>query len=144
MKRAALFVLLVFLVVPTYAGFRADKIEDGTYFVSYERGRWTSGTILDTAAKAVRKLDRKSHEFCLSEGYSYMRFATLAEIAADESLAGIWSVAVGDEPADVFQISGGDEGLPAKVHKSSRILFLSSAPEEGFEPCGGPAPSSGS
>jgi hypothetical protein len=135
MKRAVLFLLLVCLVAPAYAGFRAEKIEEGVYFVSYERGRWTTGTVLDTAAKAVRKLNKKSHQLCLGEGYSYMRFATLGEIAEDEVLSGAWDVAVGDQPADAFQSSGGDDGLPAKVHKSSRILFLSDTPVEGFELC---------
>lgn len=143
MKRSVFFLLMVCLVAPAYAGFRAEKIEEGVYFVSYERGRWTTGTVLDTASKAVRKLQKKSHGLCLDEGYSYMRFATLVEIAEDEALSGVWDVAVGDQPADSFQSSGGDHGLPAKVHKSSRILFLSDSPAEGFEPCSDPPTTDG-
>jgi hypothetical protein len=64
-----------------------------------------------------------------------MKFATMAEIVRDETLSGVWGVAVGYHPADAFQTRGGDNGLPAKVHKSSRILFLSVAPTEGSEKC---------
>ncbi len=127
------FVMLC-LTAPTYAGFMAEKIDDGLYLVSYERGRLTAGSILDTAKKAQRKLVKKSHEFCLAEHYSYMRFASPAEIGRDDTLQAAWEIFVGDEAADSFQTSGGDLDY-AKTHKTRRILILSNTEMDGFERC---------
>lgn len=129
-------VAVLCLATPAHAGFMADKIDQGVYLVSYERGRWTSGSVLDTARKAQRKLLRKSQEFCQREGYAFMRFPTLAEIGQDGELLPAWKVFAGDEAADSFQTSGGSWGDSySKTHKSRRILILSLDPAAGFEPC---------
>jgi hypothetical protein len=135
MNRTALALVLAFFVAPAYAGFMAQEVDEGIYFVSYERGRWTSSTVLDTARKARRKIDKASHRFCLEEGYSYLRFPTLGQISRDESLKSVWEIAVGDEAADSFEVSGGDHGLVSKAHKVHRLLLLSTEEMEGFEAC---------
>lgn len=134
-RKGAALLVLVCLVAPAYAGFMAEKIEDDVYFVSYERGRWTSGSVLDTARKAQRKLEKASHRLCLEQGFTFMRILTMAEIAEDEKLRSAWELWVGDEPADSFQISGGDESLVSKAHKSRRVLVLSREGMEGFRAC---------
>ena len=124
------------LATPAHAGFMAEKIDQGVYLVSYERGRWTSGSVLDTARKAQRKLFRKSQEFCRQEGYAFMRLPTLAEIGEDQELRTAWQVFAGDEAADSFQTSGGSWGDSySKTHKSRRVLLLSTDGLAGFEPC---------
>ena len=135
MKRVAVTVMILCLVSPAWAGLTTDEIDEGVYLVSYERGRWTSATILDTAQKARRKVEKLSHRFCLEEGYAYLRFPTLGEISRDENLRAVWEFAAGDEPADDFEISGGDRGIVSKAHKVRRILILSELEEAGFDRC---------
>lgn len=134
-RKGAAVLALVCLVAPAYAGFIAERIEEDVYFVSYERGRWTSGTVLDTVKKAQRKLEKGSHRLCLERGFSFMRILTTAEIAKDDELRAAWELWVGDEPADMFQISGGDESLVSKAHKSRRVLVLSREMQDGFSEC---------
>ena len=138
MKRITIAILLAALSVPAYAGFQGEQIDEGLYFVWYERGRWTAGTVLDTARKARRKLDRKSNNFCLEQGYDYKRFLTLGEISRDDDLLRVWQLAAGDESADSYQIAdsqGNPLSLVSKTHKSMRLLALSGSPEAGFERC---------
>ncbi len=137
MKRITLALLLVAFAAPAFAGFQAEQIDDGLYFVWYERGRWTAGSVLDTARKARRKLERLSHGFCLAQGYNYMRFVTLGEISRDEELQRAWKLAIGDESADSYEISDGEGflGLVSKTHKSARLLKLSEEYQEGWTRC---------
>ena len=135
MKRITVLVALVGLVTPLSAGLLVEEIDRDIYFVSYERGRWTSATVLDTASKARRKVEKLSHRFCLEEGYSYLKFPTLGEISRDESLRAAWELAAGDEASDSFMVTGDDPFLISKAHKARRILMLSSTSGEGFEAC---------
>jgi len=137
-RKAAFVLALVCLVTPAHAGFAAEKIQDDVYFVSYERGRWTSGSVLDTARKAQRKLEKGCHRLCLEQGYGFMRILTTVEIAEDEGLRAAWELWVGDEPADASQISGGDDSLVSKAHKSRRVLVLSREMQDGFRACATP------
>lgn len=137
LRKSAAALVLFCLVAPAYAGFTAEKVTHDIYFVSYERGRWTAGTLLDTAKKARRKLERASDRLCVEQGFSFMRILTPAEVAWDEDLRVAWELWAGDEPADSFQTSGGDDGLPSKTHKSRRVLLFSHEPEEGFRACVG-------
>ena len=50
------------------------------------------------------------------------------EVAWDEDLRMAWELWAGDEPADSFQTSGGDDGLTSKTHKSRRVLLLAHEP----------------
>jgi len=134
-RKGTAVLFLVCLVAPALAGFNAEKLEDDVYFVSYERGRWTSGSVLDTAKKAQRKLEKASHRLCLEQGFTFMRILTTAEIAENDKLRIAWELWVGDEPADSFQVSGGDDSLVSKTHKSRRVLVLSREMTEGFRAC---------
>jgi len=135
MKRITILVAMIGLVAPLSAGLLVEEIDQDIFFVSYERGRWTSATILDTAAKARRKVEKLSHRYCLAEGYSYLRFPTLGEISRDETLRAAWELGAGDEASDSFLISGDDPYLPNKAHKTRRILLLAHTPDESFQAC---------
>jgi hypothetical protein len=134
-RKSAAVLMFACLVAPAHAGFTAEKLEDDVYFVSYERGRWTSGTVFDTARKAQRKLEKGCNRLCIEQDFRFMRILTTAEIAEDEDLRSAWELWVGDEAADTFQISGGDDGLVSKAHKSRRVLVLSRERMEGFRAC---------
>ena len=138
MKRKAsatvLFAALLF-AAPAYAGFLAEKIDDGIYFVSYQRGQVLRGELLfDTEKRVVKRIEKKSHRFCLDEGYGYLKFPTLAEIAKDETLRAVWQIAAGDESQNTSDTEGDLFGL-SHTHKSRRILLLSRVPEEEFAAC---------
>jgi hypothetical protein len=135
MKKIWLTIAIFGLVAPLRAGILVEEIDQDTFFVSYERGRWTSATVLDTASKARRKLEKLSHRYCLEEGYSQVRFLTLGEISRDENLRAVWEMAAGDEASDSHQITGDDPFLISKAHKSRRIVRFSVEPREGFEVC---------
>lgn len=135
MKKILFALGLAAIVVPAHAGLLVEEIDTDTFFVSYERGRWTSATVLDTAAKARRKLEKLSHRYCLEQGYGYVRFLALGEISRDETLRAVWEMAAGDEPSDSHQISGGDPYLVNKAHKARRIVRFSVGSAEGFEVC---------
>ncbi|MEJ2086162.1 MAG: hypothetical protein P8Y44_10860 [Acidobacteriota bacterium] len=135
MKRFLVLIALLVAVAPAHAGLLVEEIGDDTFFVSYERGRWTSATILDTAAKARRKLEKLSHRYCLEEGYGYVRFLSLAEISRDEDLRAVWEMAAGDEASDSYQIAGDDPLFINKAHKTRRIVRFSTEPKERFEVC---------
>ena len=137
MKRIIVTLLVTALAVPAYGGFQSEVVDDGLYFVWYERGRWTAGSALDTARKARRKLERKSHDLCLAEGYEYLRFLTFGEISRDENLRLAWELAAGDESADSYEITDGSGyfGIVAKTHKSLRFLAVSKSYQEGFVRC---------
>ena len=107
----------------------------GVYFVSYQRGQILRGNVIFDREKKVRqRLERKAHEFCLQEGYEYLRFPTLGEIAEDEYLRAVWTVAAGDASRNTSQVEGTQYALN-HVHKSRALLLLSVEPEEGYEPC---------
>ena len=133
MKKILCVLALVAIVTPAHAGLLVEEIDIDTFFVSYERGRWTSATVLDTAAKARRKLEKLSHRYCLDQGYGFVRFLTLGEISRDETLRAVWEMAAGDEASDSHQVSGGDPYLVNKAHKSRRIVRFSVDPSEGFD-----------
>ncbi len=121
--------------VPAAAGFLAEKVDDEVYFVSYQRGQVLRGNVLfDREKKVQKRLVNKSHQFCLEEGYSYLKFPTLGEIAADDRLSRIWELGAGDESMNTSQVAGGELSL-SHVHKSRRLLLLSGTPGQGFEAC---------
>jgi len=131
----AIVLALLLTSVPVSAGFLADPIDEGIYFVSYQRGQMLRGSVLFDREKKVRqRLERKSHEFCLSEGYRYLKFPTLGEVAQDEYLRAVWSVGAGDASQNTSQVEGTGHWLN-HVHKSRALLLLSVDPQEGFEPC---------
>lgn len=136
-RQLATGIVLALLVtaVPTSAGFLADPIDEGIYFVSYQRGQMLRGNVLFDREKKVRqRLERQSHEFCLAQGYRYLRFPTLGEIAEDDYLRAVWSVAAGDDSQNTSQVEGTQYALN-HVHKSRALLLLSVDPREGYEPC---------
>lgn len=132
-----LAILLVTLTgaVPAAAGFLAEPVDEGIYFVSYQRGQMLRGSILfDREKKVQKRLVRKSHVFCLAEGYSYLKFPTLGEIAKDDYLRTIWELGAGDDSQNTSQVEATEFSLN-HVHKTRKLLLLSSTPGEGFESC---------
>ncbi len=136
LRRTGTFLaLFALLAVPVLAAFLAEKIDEGIYFVSYERGKLTSGGMLDTAKKARKKITKRSHKFCLEEGYKYLKFPTLGEIVKDEELRAVWQIAAGDEELDSSETSGNVWQGTVRTHKARRLLLLSKEPQEGYEKC---------
>ena len=135
--RRTLTILVFFVLTATIASaaFLAEKVDEDIYFVSYERGKMTRGGLLDTSKKARRKLEGRSHEFCLEEGYKYLKFPTLGEIARDEILRTVWSLAAGDESKDSSSMSGDVWSGTTTTHKSRDLLLLSHEEQEGFVMC---------
>lgn len=131
----ALIFACLLVAGPASAGFLAEKVDEGVYFVSYQRGQFLRGNILfDREKKVLKRLVRKSHVFCLEEGYSYLKFPTLGEIAQDDYLRAVWSLGAGDSAQNTSQVEGGDLSLN-HVHKSRKLLLLSAGPAAGFEFC---------
>lgn len=141
MKRSIIgTILLVTLcgAIPAVAGFLAEPVDEGIYFVSYQRGQVLRGNVLfDREKKVQKRLVRKSHLFCLDEGYIYLKFPTLGEIAKDEYLRAIWELGAGDSSQNTSQVEGTEFSLN-HVHKTRRLLMLSETPDEGFEICAQP------
>lgn len=137
MRRLTMALMMLALAAPVFAGFQGEEVDDGLHFVWYERGRWTAGSVLDTARKARRKLERLANDYCLAEGHSHMRFVSFGEISRDEELRRIWELANGDASADSYEISDGRAylGLVAKTHKTARLLRLGDTPDEGWTAC---------
>lgn len=131
----AIVLALLFTALPVSAGFLADPIDEGIYFVSYQRGQMLRGSVVfDREKKVLQRLERKSHEFCLAEGYRYLKSPTLGEIARDEYLRAVWSVGAGDASQNTSQVEGTGHWLN-HVHKSRALLLLSVEPQEGYELC---------
>jgi len=130
-------IILAFLIggVPASAGFLAEQVDDGIFFVSYQRGQVLRGNVIWDREKAVKKrLLRKSHVFCLDEGYSHLKFPTLGEIARDDYLRTVWELGAGDASQNTSQVEGTEFSLN-HVHKTRKLLLLSSRSEDGFETC---------
>lgn len=121
--------------VPAYAGFLAEQVDDGVFFVSYQRGQILRGNVIFDREKKVRKrLVRKSHVFCLQEGYDFLKFPTLGEIARDDYLRTVWELGAGDASQNTSQVEATEFSLN-HVHKTRQLLLLSETPGEGFEIC---------
>ena len=132
-----LFSLLVALcgAMPAKAGFLAEKVDDSIFFVSYQRGQVLRGNVLfDREKKVQKRLVLKAHAFCLEEGFSYLKFPTLGEIATDDNLRAIWELGAGDESLNTSQPVGTLYAVD-HVHKTRRLLLLETSPGEGFEAC---------
>ncbi len=99
MIAAALFLLFLMPPAAWAAKLQADLIDqndrEARYLVSWEAGMWTSGTIYASMNRANKKVVKKSEEFCAARGYNRWRFATLGEIANDETLKTSWEIATG-------------------------------------------------
>jgi len=134
-RTVSVLVVLALLATAASAAYLAEKVDEGVYFVSYERGKITRGGILDTSNKARKKLVNRSHQFCLDEGYNYLKFPTVGEISRDENLRMIWRIAVGDESKDTSSLSGNIWAGTTSTHKSRDLLLLSPEEQEGFEKC---------
>ena len=129
--------ILVFLLagVPASAGFLAEQVDDGVFFVQYQRGQMLRGSILwDREKKVQKRLVKKSHAFCLEAGYSHLKFPTLGEIAKDDYLRTVWELGAGDDSQNTSQVEGTQFGLN-HAHKTRKLLLLSDLPGDGFESC---------
>lgn len=138
MKHALILSTLMLTLVgvaPALAGFLAEPVDDGVYYVSYQRGQMLRGSILfDREKKVQKRLVKKSHEFCLTEGYAYLRFLTLGEIAKDDYLRTVWELGAGDSSQNTSQVEATEFSLN-HVHKTRKLLLLSQTPEPGFQAC---------
>ena len=138
MKQALTFVILSLLllgVVPAAAGFLAEPVDEGIYFVSYQRGQLLRGNILfDREKKVQKRLVKKSHHFCLEEGYTHLKFPNLGEIARDEHLRAVWELGAGDSGQNTSQVEATELSLN-HVHKTRKLLLLSNELDAGFQAC---------
>jgi len=129
--------ILAFLLAgaPASAGFLAEQVDDGVFFVQYQRGQMLRGSIIwDREKKVQKRLVKKSHAFCLEEGYSHLKFPTLGEIAKDDYLRTVWELGAGDDSQNTSQVEGTQFTLN-HVHKTRKLLLLSAAPDDGFRAC---------
>ncbi len=96
---AALFLLFLLPSAGSAAKLQADLIDSNDrrarYLVSWEAGMLTSGTIYASLNRANKKVVKKSADFCTAQGFDRWRFASLGEIADDETLAASWHIATG-------------------------------------------------
>jgi len=138
MKRLIIVtIILAFFMggIPATAGFLAEQVDDGVFFVSYQRGQLLRGNVIwDREKKVQKRLIRKSHVFCLDQGYGYLKFPTLGEIAKDDYLRTIWELGAGDASQNTSQVEATQFSLN-HVHKTRKLLLLAEAPSEGFDLC---------
>lgn len=130
-------IILAFLVggAPAFAGFLAEQVDEGVFFVSYQRGQLLRGNVIwDREKKVQKRLVRKSHVFCLNEGYGYLKFPTLGEIARDDYLRTVWELGAGDASQNTSQVESTEFSLN-HVHKTRKLLLLSASPDDGFRAC---------
>ncbi len=98
---AAVALVQLFLMPSTgsAAKLQADIIDsndrEARYLVSWEAGMLTAGTIYGSLNRANKKIVVKSQEFCAAQGFDLWRFASLGEIADDETLNAAWNIATG-------------------------------------------------
>ncbi len=135
---AALF--LVFLVpsAGSAAKLQADLIDtkdgEARYLVSWEAGMWTSGTIYASMNRANKKIVAKSREFCAAQGFHRWRYASLAEIANDETLKASWDIATGGTGKSHSTERTGSILTGVETHnRVRRILLLTKV--DGGGPC---------
>lgn len=120
---------------PAFAGFLAEQVDEGVFFVSYQRGQLLRGNVIwDREKKVQKRMVRKSHVFCLNEGYGYLKFPTLGEIARDDYLRTIWELGAGDASQNTSQVEATEFSL-SHVHKTRRLLLLSHTPEDEYVVC---------
>jgi len=138
MKRTIIVTIILALLiggVPASAGFLAEQVDDGVFFVSYQRGQLLRGNVIwDREKKVQKRLVRKAHVFCLDEGYGYLKFPTLGEIAKDDYLRTIWELGAGDASQNTSQVASTEFSLN-HVHKTRKLMLLSEAPDDGFMAC---------
>ena len=138
MKRLIIVtIILAFFMggIPATAGFLAEQVDDSVFFVSYQRGQLLRGNVIwDREKKVQKRLVRKSHVFCLDQGYGYLKFPTLGEIAKDDYLRTIWELGAGDASQNTSQVEATEVSL-SHVHKTRKLLLLSEAPDDGFSTC---------
>ena len=138
MKRLIIVtVILTFFMsgIPATAGFLAEPVDDGVFFVSYQRGQLLRGNVIwDREKKVQKRLVRKAHLFCLDQGYGYLKFPTLGEIAKDDYLRTIWELGAGDASQNTSQVEATRFSLN-HVHKTRKLLLLEETASEGFELC---------
>ena len=133
-------IILAFLIsgIPAFAGFLAEQVDEGVFFVSYQRGQLLRGNVLwDREKKVQKRLVRKANVFCLDEGYTFLKFPTLGEIARDDYLRMVWELGAGDASQNTSQVEASEYSLN-HVHKTRKLLLLSELPDEGFETCAVP------
>ncbi len=101
-RRAVVTALFLLFLLPSAglaAKLQADLIDsksgEARYLVSWEPGMLTSGTIYGSLNRANKKIVSKSQEFCQEQGFDRWRFASLGEIADDETLKAAWHIATG-------------------------------------------------
>ena len=130
-------IILAFLIggAPAAAGFLAEQVDDGVFFVSYQRGQLLRGNVIwDREKKVQKRLVRKAHVFCLDEGYGYLKFPTLGEIARDDYLRTIWELSAGDASQNTSQVEATEFSLN-HVHKTRKLLLLAETPSAEYETC---------
>ncbi len=125
--------LLLLFLVPSAglaARLQADLIDskdgEARYLVSWEAGMLTSGTIYASLNRANKKVVKKSEEFCAAQGFNRWRFASLGEIAGDETLKAAWDIATGGTGKSHSTERTGSFLTRVETHnRVRRILILS-------------------
>ncbi len=126
----AVALLLLMPSAVSAAKLQADLIDtndrQARYLVSWEAGMLTSGSIFSSLNRANKKILTKSEEFCNARGYDRWRFASLGEIADDETLAASWHIATGGTGKSHSTERTGSLFTRVETHnRVRRILILS-------------------
>lgn len=127
-----LWIVALLVSIPAWAGFRTQELGEGFYFVEYERGRMLSGGVLDTGKKVQKKLHVHSHEFCLEEGYTHIRFMSPLDIAGDEKLLAMWKMLAGELGST---LESDDRGGWMRHHETRALVKFSHDEQDGFDKC---------
>ncbi len=122
------------------AKLQADLIDsvdgEARYIVSWEAGTFTSGGLYSGSLnRANKKIVRRSGEFCTAQGFDRWRFATLAEIANDETLKVAWDIATGGTGKTHSTERTGNWLTGIEKHNRVRRILILSKVDGSAGPC---------
>ncbi|MEM7584749.1 MAG: tetratricopeptide repeat protein [Acidobacteriota bacterium] len=104
--------------------------------MSWEAGTFTSGGLYTGSLnRANKKIVKKSQAFCDAQGFDRWRFATLSEIASDDTLRAAWDIATGGTGKTHSTERTGNWFLGVEKHNRVRRILILSRFEGSAGPC---------
>ena len=77
--------------LPATADFESKRIDEGVYYVSFQRSEKLSRGMFDTDKQVRKKLESKTAKLCRGEGFKFVRYPTSSEIRRDNELRRAWA-----------------------------------------------------
>ena len=143
-KRTRITLLLVTLVAVgaavTFAGVRAEKLDEGLYHVWYEPNPFTAGGAwTDNAKKNTKKLYSRVWKICKEEGYGFVWIYELKDIKEDPDLRDWWNLAVGGAAVEQDSVAlageGGQTLVVGRTNVIHRLVRFSAESGHDFDAC---------